>query len=55
MSFWDSKFVKDLETGKLPEVQTKVEFESSGLINLMAALLITGIALIFISKIIKKV
>jgi hypothetical protein len=51
MSFWKSKFVKDLENGKLPEIPVSVE--NSSIIYLSVALLIVGLILILVTQIFK--
>lgn len=51
MSFWDSKLIKDLEGGKLPEVPVTIEAES--IIKLSLAILAVGIILLLASKIFK--
>jgi hypothetical protein len=49
MSFWDSKLVKDMEQGKLPEVP--VTIEPASIIMLSVAFLMVAIIIILIQKI----
>ncbi len=51
MSFWDSKLIKDVENGKLPEVP--VAIEPASIIMLSLALLIVGVIIILVNNIFK--
>lgn len=53
MSFWNSKLVKDLENGKLPQVP--VVIEPASVIILMTSLLIVGLILILTYRIFKRI
>jgi hypothetical protein len=51
MSFWNSDLIKNLEGGKLPELQIKVETQT--FIELAVSIVIAGVAIILIYKILK--
>lgn len=50
--FFSSKFIKDLESGKLPVVEVAVTTE--GLIQISAVLFFTAVAILLSAKIIKS-
>ena len=53
MGFLNSKLIKNLESGELPEV--KVIIENRSIINMCIAVVITGVVLILVWKIIKNI
>ena len=52
MSFFDSKFIKNLENGKLPKVD--VAIQNTSIITLSIALVIVAVIIILISKLLKN-
>lgn len=48
MSFWQSGLIRNLEDGKLPSMEVKTTFDTSGALNLALALFVGG-ALIFLA------
>lgn len=52
MSFWDSKLIKDLETGKLPDVPVTVK--TSSIITLSVAFIIISVIVILLAKLLNK-
>ncbi len=52
MSFWDSKIMKDLENGKMPEVPVSIESET--IVKLALAILLVILIAIVVSQIFKK-
>jgi hypothetical protein len=51
--FFGSKFVKDLQAGKLPPVEVK--FSAESLVQVSAALFFTAVAIILVYQIAKKI
>jgi hypothetical protein len=49
--FFESKFIKDLMNGKLPEVEVKLS--TDGIIQLAVALVMAAIIIILASRIVK--
>lgn len=56
MSFLDSALVQNLKAGELPEVNAnaKVQIETESLIKLFAGMFITAVAIIIVSRIMRK-
>ena len=51
--FFNSKFVKDLQNGQLPELQVEATISTSSLLKIGALILIVGTVLIAGNKLIK--
>jgi hypothetical protein len=52
--FFDSPVFANLKDGKLPEMEVQVDLKPEALLNLFAGAFFTAVAIILVSKILRK-
>jgi hypothetical protein len=53
MDFKDSALIKNLQDGKLPDVNTNISIDSKAITNLVVGIVVAGLAIILIYKLIR--